>query len=123
MENKDLINLFFQVLTLMGTMGAGFFGFWRFTSGKIDKHFEKITKNLEDHKKTTDSNILRVYDRMDEKCNLYVKDDLYQLELKHQRESLDLRFKAMMDFMEMKFDSLEASIGKLIKHDEDRGVK
>ena len=123
MDNKDLINLFFEVLTLMGTMGAGFFSFWRFSSSKIDKHFEKLRSDFDTHKKDTEDRITRVYERMDEKSKEFVKDDIYQVEKKHHNENVETRFQALMDFMKLRFEQLDKTIEKLVNHDDDNRSK
>ncbi len=120
MDNKDLINLFFQVLTLIGTMAAGFFSFWKFASSKIDKHFADLRQDFEKHKLETSSKVNRVYERIDEKVKELVPDAIYQLELKHQKESIDARFTTLMDFLKIKFDQLDKTMDKLVKHDEEK---
>ncbi len=120
MENKDLINLFFQVLTLMGTMAGGFFAFWKFASTRIDKHFEKQREDFEIHRTETSAKINRVYERMDSKSSEFVKNDIYQVELKHQKENIDSRFSTLMEFLKLKFDQLDKTIEKLVKHDEEK---
>ncbi len=120
MENKDLINLFFQVLTLIGTMAGGFFTFWRFASSRIDKHFEKQRADFEQHKKDNADAILRVYQRMTEKCNELVPNEIYKLQLSHQKEMLDNRFQTMLEFYTIRLESLEKAINKLIQHEEQK---
>lgn len=119
MDNKDLINLFFQVLTLMGTMAAGFFSFWKFASGKIDTHFQNLRIEFDNHKTQNKQSIDNVYRRMDEKVKDCVPDILYQLELKHQKENVDQRLTALMEFLKLRLDQLDKTIEKLVKHDEN----
>ncbi len=120
MENKDLINLFFQVLTLMGTMAGGFFAFWKLASTRIDKHFEDKEKEFQAYKIQAALDVTRIYERMDRKCGELVKNDMYQLELKYQKENIDSRFSTLMDFLKLKFDQLDKTIEKLVKHDEEK---
>ncbi len=125
MENKDLINLFFQVLTIIGTMGTGFFAFYRFVSSKIDKKFQDQSDEIIKIRVETDSKVDRVYKRVDEKVKELVKDDIYQLELKYQKENLESRFNTLMEFLRLKFDGVDKefrefgkTVDKLVKHDE-----
>ncbi len=120
MDNKDLINLFFQVLTIMGTMGTGFFAFYRFVSSRIENKFNEQRLEISNIKNESDFKIDRLYKRLDEKVKECVKDDMYQLELKHQKENIDSRFSTLMEFLKLKFDQLDKTIEKLVRHDEEK---
>ncbi len=120
MDNKDLINLFFQVITIIVSVLSCGITLWIFGAKRMEKHFADQREDFEKHKIETSLKINRVYERMTEKCNELVPNNLYQLELKHQKENMDSRFATLMEFFKLKFEGLEKTLDKLVKHDEEK---
>lgn len=123
MDNKDLITLFFQAVTMMITLGVCFFSFWKFASGKIDRHFETIQNDIKLQKTEFDTKLSRAYQRMDEKGHesdaLYLRKEIHEKDMSFVKELTKEQINGLMQRMERELKFINEKLDRLIQIEDN----